>query len=74
VKYDGVSNAKGRLIYVIFGRADDVKYRFSISCNYSINFVVVDYAKYNCLVKLKYKNPMQKKCFRSLDFKDYGLS
>jgi hypothetical protein len=53
VKYDGVSNAKGRLIYVMFGRANDIKNRFSISYDYPINFVIVDYAKYICLVKSK---------------------
>jgi hypothetical protein len=54
---------------VISGRDDDVKDRFSISYNYPMNFVVIDYAKYICLVKSKYKNPVQKKCFRSLDLK-----
>jgi hypothetical protein len=69
VKYDGFSNAKDRLIYVITGRADDIQDRFSISYNYPINFVIIDYAKYICLVKSKFKNPVQKKRFSSLDLK-----
>jgi hypothetical protein len=60
VKYDGFSNAEDRLIYVITRRADDVQDRFSISYNYSINFVIIDYAKYICLVKSKYKNPCKR--------------
>jgi hypothetical protein len=41
MKYDGVSNTKGRLIYVIFGRADDVKDSFSISIGWLIDFLVL---------------------------------
>jgi hypothetical protein len=41
VKCDGVSNAKGRLIYVMFGRADDVKDRFTISIGKLTGFLVL---------------------------------
>jgi hypothetical protein len=50
VKYDGVSNAKGRLIYVMVGRVDDIKGRFSILYDYPIRPVIIDYAEFICLV------------------------
>ena len=50
MNYDGVSNVKGRLIYVMVGRADNVKGRFSISYDYPISPVIIDYAEFICLV------------------------